>query len=75
MIVNILLMKLKGSLKMIKLKLAIIEIIKLVIIFMTTILIVSYGLSLMQNEYQQRLRELEPEKAAEQVNLFNFFLE
>ncbi|MBU5594277.1 hypothetical protein KQI76_03790 [Amphibacillus sp. MSJ-3] len=60
---------------MIKLKLAIIEIIKLVIIFMTTILIVSYGLSLMQNEYQQRLRELEPEKAAEQVNLFNFFLE
>lgn len=60
---------------MIKLKLAIIEMIKLVIIFVTTILIFSYAMTMMQNEYQQRLREFEPEKAAEHVSIFNFFLD
>ncbi|WP_440895784.1 DUF4227 family protein [Amphibacillus sp. Q70] len=60
---------------MIKLKLAIIEMIKLVIIFITAILIFSYAMTMMQNEYQQRLREFEPEKAAEQVSIFNFFLD
>ena len=29
---------------------------------------------MMRNEYQQQLRKIEPEKAAEQVSIFNFFL-
>lgn len=66
--------KLKGRAKLSKLKVLVIELIKLVIIFLVTFSIFIYGVSMMRNEYQQQLRQLEPEKAAEQVSLFNFFL-
>lgn len=58
---------------MIKLKTAIIETIKLVIIFISTMIVFSYGLNLIQTEYHQRLREFELEKKAELVSLFDFF--
>lgn len=66
--------KLKGRTKLSKLRVLVIEMIKLVIIFLITFLIFIYGVSMIRNEYQQQLRHLEPEKAAEQVSLFNFFL-
>ncbi|GAA4065761.1 MAG TPA: hypothetical protein GXZ58_08815 [Bacilli bacterium] len=59
---------------MVKLKQIITEMIKVVIIFLITFSIFLYGVSMMRNEYQQQLRHIEPEKAAEQVNLFKFFL-
>ena len=57
---------------MVKLKQIITEMIKVVIIFLITFSIFLYGVSMMRNEYQQQLRHIEPEKAAEQVNLFKF---
>ena len=59
---------------MIKIKRVCIEIIKLIFIFVSTIFILTYGMHMMQTEYQERLREHEPQKAAEQVGIFNFFL-
>jgi len=59
---------------MVKLKRILIEMIKVVIVFLITFSIFLYGVSMMKNEYQQQLRHIEPKKAAEQVNLFKFFL-
>jgi|GEM_PF-5279817 len=58
---------------MIKIRRAIIETIKLVIVFISTLLIFSYGLTLIQNEYQQRLIEFESEREADFVTWLNFF--
>lgn len=67
--------KLKGRAKLSRLRVLILEMIKLVIIFLITFSIFIYGVSMIRNEYQQQLRQFEPEKAAEQVSIFNFFLD
>jgi len=57
-----------------RVKIILIELCKVIIIFSITFYILLYGISMMRNEYQQQLRKIEPEKAAEQVSIFNFFL-
>ncbi|WP_017472244.1 hypothetical protein [Amphibacillus jilinensis] len=56
-----------------KLKVIMIDVTKLFIIFITAIFIFSYGVVVMRNEYQQRIRELTPERAAEEVSLFKTY--
>ncbi|SEN40912.1 hypothetical protein SAMN04488134_10113 [Amphibacillus marinus] len=49
------------------------ECIKLLLIFFTALFIFSYGVSMIQNEYQLRIRELTPRRAADQVSFFESY--
>ncbi|WP_067836690.1 hypothetical protein [Amphibacillus sediminis] len=57
---------------MYKLKVIVLEVGKFVVVMAISAVIFSYGLTMMQSEYRQRLRELIPTREAEQVYLSRY---